>query len=335
MSLGSISRSLSSWLRSLGTLASTGPELARLADSLGLDWRRWSRRRTGSARDEVDVAALLDRARAAREARRTDEAITLYREALGRDRSHVAALRGLREVAVAARRWSVALEAQERLVGVVPAAERGGEFAWLAVVHYERGREELGADRASAALAEFKQALRADRQFVPAAVALGDVLDAAGDTREAMRVWERAAEATPSLPLLARLERVYRQEGRPSRMIALYRGASERAPDDLGLAAALGRVYFELEMLDEAADQFEKLDVRAPDLPVIHAFLGAIFERRGDTREAFDEYRRALRLAHSFTWPHRCAACAALAPSWEDRCRACGRWNTLRPADGR
>ena len=46
-----------------------------------------------------------------------------------------------------------------------------------------------------------------------------------------------------------------RKIARPSRMIALYRNAAARAPDDLALAAALGRVYFELEMLDEATEQ--------------------------------------------------------------------------------
>jgi hypothetical protein len=113
-------------------------------------------------------------------------------------------------------------------------------------------------------------------------------------------------------------------------MIALYRTACERAPDDLALAAALGRVYFEQEMLDEAAEQFEKLEVKAPDLPVVHAFLGAVFEKRGQTRDAFDEYRRALRLGRGFDWPHRCEACATVVPTWQDRCPQCQRWNTLR-----
>ena len=63
-------------------------------------------------------------------------------------------------------------------------------------------------------------------------------------------------------------------------------------------------------MLDEAAEQFEKLEMRAPDMPVVHAFLGAVFERRGEARAAFDEYRRALRLGHAFDWPHRCQACS-------------------------
>ena len=81
------------------------------------------------------------------------------------------------------------------------------------------------------------------------------------------------------------------------------------------LAAALGRVYFELEMLYEATEQFEKLEMRAPDMPVVHAFLGAVFERSGEARAAFDEYRRALRLGHAFDWPHRCHVCSATAPT--------------------
>jgi len=115
-------------------------------------------------------------------------------------------------------------------------------------------------------------------------------------------------------------------------MISVYQSASARAPDNLALAAALGRVYFELEMLDEAAEVFEKLEMRVPDSPLVHAYLGAVFERRGDTRESLDEYRRALRLGHAFDWPHECAACGAPAPTWRERCAGCGRWNTLRPA---
>src|SRR4030067_372119 len=97
-------------------------------------------------------------------------------------------------------------------------------------------------------------------------------------------------------------------------MIPLYQDALARAPQDLALAFALGRVYFELEMLDEAADQFQKVEVRTPDFPPLHAYLGAIFERRGQGADAFQEYRRALTLTQSFEWPHRCSACG-LAPA--------------------
>jgi lipopolysaccharide biosynthesis regulator YciM len=285
----------------------------------------------GAAADDAATTELLQRAQDARRLSRNDEARTLYRLILQSHRGHLGALRGLRDLAAEAGRWPEALEAQQRVLGTVGSTERSPETEWLAVIYYELGRAEVARANASGALGHFRSAARADRLFLPAALALGDAYELTGDHREAVRAWERAAEVVPALPLLARLERAYRQEGRPSRMIALYRAAVERAPDDLALAVALGRVFFELEMLDEAADQLEKVEVRVPGSPVVHALLGAVFERRGQTREAFEEYRRALQLGHAFDWPHRCEACGAGRPMWQDRCAQCQRWNTLRP----
>ncbi len=310
-------------LASLRTLVSVGLGLKRLLD-LG--------RAPGPGADDAQTLELLRRADEARQGGRPEEAGTLYRQILQSRKNHLGALRGLRDLAAAAGRWSEALEAQRRIIGAVGSTERSPETEWLAVLHYELGRAELAGGHASGALPHLKNAVRADRHFLPAALAVGDAHETLGEHREAVRAWERAAEIHGALPLLARLERAYRQDGRPTRMIALYREALERAPDDLALAVALGRVFFELEMLDEAADQFEKVEVQAHDLPVVHAFLGAVFERRGEMREAFEEYRRALRLGHAFDWPHRCEACGAATPVWQDRCPACRRWNTLRPA---
>jgi tetratricopeptide (TPR) repeat protein len=302
--------------------------------SVGRSLARWFGPRSAlqSGADDPQALDAVRRARESREGGRGEEARTLYRYVLQRWPGHAEALRGLRDLAIEAGDWDEAVAVQQRLLAAAPLADRAVESEWLAVGHYELGRLELARANPTAAIAHFRAALRADREFLPGVLALGDALDAAGDHREAVRTWERAAETRPVLPLLARLERVYRREDRPGRMIALYRSAAERVPDDLGLAVALGRVYFELEMLDEAAEQFEKLEVRAPELPVVHAFLGAIFERRGQTRDAFDEYRRALRLGHAFDWPHRCTACGHTAPRWQDRCAQCHRWNTLRPS---
>jgi lipopolysaccharide biosynthesis regulator YciM len=305
-------------------LASIGGAVARLLAAAHL---------AGPA--DPEVAELVEQAQDAARSGRPDEARRLYRQALHRHRYEVAALRGLRDLAVAAADWQAALDPAERTMAAAPAADRAGDVAALAGIHYELGRADLRRGRPDAAIGHFKNAVRVDRTFAVAAAALGDAYEASGDQREAVRTWERAAETRPALPLLARLEAAYRRDGRPSRMIALYRAASERAPDDPAVALALGRVYFELEMLGEAADQFEKIEVRAPEVPAVHAFLGAVFERRGEMREAFEEYRRALRLAAAFDWPHRCAACGQAAAAWSERCPQCGRWNTLRASDGR
>ena len=236
-----------------------------------------------------------------------------------------------RDLLVERRRWADALEAQTLLLPTVPREERAAEEATLAGLHYEIGRERLEENDHAAAITHFKEALRVQPDFVPAVLRLGDAHLRAGEPREALRGWERAAEAQPALPLLARIEQVHRGEGRPTRMISLYQDALARQPDNLALAFGLGRVYFELAMLDEAAEQFQKMEVRAPDLPLIHAYLGAILERRGQVRDAMEEYRRALRLSDSVEWPHRCAACGAAHSRWIDRCPSCRRWNTSRP----
>jgi lipopolysaccharide biosynthesis regulator YciM len=217
------------------------------------------------------------------------------------------------------------------LVARARAAHDTGQRDEEVALLHEAGRLEMAHGRLAAALGYFRSALRVDRDFVPALVALGDAHEAMGDVREAVRTWERSVETHPILPILARLERVYRAEGRPSRMIALYQDAIPRSGGDLSLSVALGRVFLELEMLDEAADQLEKVEVRAPDLPLVHAYLGAVFERRGDTSAAFEEYRRALRLGHAFEWPHACTACGATVSGWSERCERCRRWNTVQP----
>lgn len=237
-----------------------------------------------------------------------------------------------RDALIERRRFAEALEIQARVVQAAPREERAAESTVLAGLHYEIGRERLEKQDRAGAISHLKDALRAQPDFVPAALLLGEAHLKAGEPREALRVWERAAEAPqPALPVLSRIEQLHRSEGRPTRMISLYQDALARQPDNLALAFGLGRVYFELAMLDEAAEQFQKMEVRAPELPLIHAYLGAILERRGQFRDAMEEYRRALRESDRIEWPHRCAVCGAAHARWVDRCPTCRRWNTSRP----
>lgn len=280
-------------------------------------------------RGEEQPDLVLAAAEDFRRTGRPGEAVALLERLLARDQDNLAALRALRDLSMAGGQWQRALGAQERLVALGP--DRHQEQVTLAGIQYELGRALLADGQAQGAIVRFRDALRVQPDFLPAIISLGDAHVAASDSREALRVWERAAESHPELPLLSRLEQAYRVEGRPTRMIALYQAASARAPESVPLAFALGRVYFELAMLDEAADQFQKVEVREPNLPGLHAVLGAIFERRGQTAEAFEEYRRALTLSDAFDWPYRCAACGAEHGRWTDRCPSCRSWNTSRP----
>lgn len=305
-------------------LASLGRGLARLVGAAPL-----------IAAEDPEVAALVGRAEEAEHGGRLEEARALYQQALARRPGDLGALRGLRKLAVRAGAWAEALGYAERILARVSGRERPGEAEWVAGIQYELGRAALEAGRPGEAIPHLRSALRVDHGFLPAALALGDAYEALGDRREAVRAWERALDHRADLPLLVRLERAYREDGRPGRIIAMYRSAVERTPGDLAVATALGRAYLDLEMLDQAADQLEKVEVQAPELAPVHALLGMVFERRGQGREACEEYRRALGLSGAFEWPHRCAACGTGAPAWRARCARCGRWDCLRPVSGR
>jgi lipopolysaccharide biosynthesis regulator YciM len=277
-------------------------------------------------RTDDRAETLLAAAAAYRQTGRPDDAIALFQDIIARDPGHVTALRALRDLAVVEGRWADALPAQERLISAVAPDERPSEQTSLAGIHYERGRARMAEGDLTGGTAAFRDALRV-RPDSCRRRSLGDA-HANGHPHPG-RCASGGRGAQPAA--LSRIEQQRREEGRPTRMIALYQAAAARQPDNLALALALGRVYFDLSMLDEAVEQLEKVEVRAPDLPVIHAFLGAVFERRGQAREALDEYRRALRSLSSFDWPHRCAACGAEHAGWVDRCPSCHRWNTLRP----
>jgi hypothetical protein len=197
--------------------------------------------------------------------------------------------------------------------------------------HYSAGKHQLEAGSAREAIRHFREALRRDRHFGPAHLLMGDAHERLGERKEAIRTWERGVEQTALLPLLLRLEQVSRAEGRPSRMIALYQNALSRFPHDHAVAFHLGRVYFELSMLDEAREQFLKIETALPGLPSLHAYLGAIFERRGQARQACQEYENALQRGGLFEWPYICSGCGLTVSAWSDRCGGCGRWNSFHP----
>ncbi|HUG35855.1 MAG TPA: tetratricopeptide repeat protein, partial [Candidatus Limnocylindrales bacterium] len=176
-------------------------------------------------REDSRPSRALAAAAAYRAAGRGADSIALYRDVLGRDADHPAALRHLRDALGDLGRWGEAVALQERLVKLAPPDERAAEQAVLAAIHYEVGADRLRRHDAPGAIAALRESLRVRADFLPAAVALGDAHARAGEPSQALRVWERALDAAPALPLLSRLEQAYRAEGRPRRMIGLYEEA--------------------------------------------------------------------------------------------------------------
>src|SRR5207247_8520776 len=115
-------RVLAGTLRSsLRALVSVGFALKRLFDR---------HRASSSGEDDSEATALLARAAEVSRAGRAQEAGTLYRQILQTRKSHLGALRGLRDLAAAAGRWAEALDLEQRIVGAGAPGERSPGTDW-------------------------------------------------------------------------------------------------------------------------------------------------------------------------------------------------------------
>ena len=144
--------------------------------SLGRHVARWFGSWSAPPSGLYDPQAIdaMRRAAEARRAGRSDETRTLYRYVLQRWPQHADALRGLRDLAIDARDWDEAVAIQQRLLTAAGPTDRAVESEWLAVGYYELGLLELARTNAAAAITHFRAALKADRDFLPAVLALGD-----------------------------------------------------------------------------------------------------------------------------------------------------------------
>ena len=150
-----------------------------------------------------------------------------------------------------------------------------------------------------------------------------------GQDAEAQQTWYRGFEITGSPIILRTLEEHFLQREEPMGAIeALKRCIAQSRPDTLS-RFYLGKLYFRLEMLDDALAVLTSLEGRATYAPTLHYLLGRIHERRGNHREATAEYRAVIKEMDLVQLDYRCRACSEILMEWAHRCPSCAEWNSV------
>jgi tetratricopeptide (TPR) repeat protein len=123
----------------------------------------------------------------------------------------------LRDLLVREGRWDEAEQAQEkRLKLMKDSALRADEETILRGLRFERGQALLGTGKEAdgkEAIKIFEGLIKADAQFVPAYLSLGDARLEAGDAEGAVSAWQTGVASTHSLPLVDHLVRHYTSFG--------------------------------------------------------------------------------------------------------------------------
>lgn len=197
---------------------------------------------------------------------------------------------------------------------------------------YRRGVTLLEEDRAGDAAEVFSSLLRESPDFVPARIMLGEALLLQGREEEAIDQWREGFDRTRRPVFLRRIEDYFIDQERPERAIEWLRHLSATEEVSLLPRFFLGRLYYRLEMHDEAYKVLAPLADRLAAAPTYHYLLGRIHERRGEVARAAERYQAAARALGVHNAEYVCDRCGRRYEDWRDRCEGCGRWGTVELA---
>ncbi len=193
---------------------------------------------------------------------------------------------------------------------------------------YEYGRDSLENSQLEKAKKAFKTVLRLDREFIPATLGLAEVMLREGDSEEAINLLEKTYEESSSKVVLARLEDLLISLGEPSRLISIYKNSILKDPNDPSTKFFLGKLFYRLEMVDDAFETLYGMDTGAVSYPELHRLLGNLYLRRRQFEEAVEEFKKGVDSRVSMRLPYCCKECGFGAADWSGRCPDCKQWGT-------
>lgn len=237
-------------------------------------------------------------------------------------------LKAQRATAMASGDWRRALELQEKIEVLAEPADLRSEADVRRGLKYERGVASLRDGEIDEAKRLFHALLEEEPNFVPASIMLGEALLLEDRPEAAAEEWQRGYEQTGSPTFLQRLEDHYIEVGDPSKAIQRLHAlaGSERV---LMPRFFLGRLYYRLEMHDEAAKVLAEVDEPFDRSPTYHLLLARIAEKQGDRERATAHYHRCVKQAGLTVADYLCGACAGKTDDWSGRCEECGAWNSI------
>jgi lipopolysaccharide biosynthesis regulator YciM len=245
------------------------------------------------------------------------------------DKSSIAAWGKLRSLHVKEKNWDEAIKAQGRIERLSGGRAQDADRRCGVGIRYELAMARLEEGKTREAVAGFQKLIKENDAFIPAHVGLGEGLREAGNEADAIEAWHRGFESTGSPIFLTLLENHHLQREHPMAAIEALKKCISRARRDTVPRFYLGKLYFRLEMLDDALEVLSSLEGRSASAPSLHYLLGRIHERRENWRPATAAYRTVILETELVRLEYRCRACSAAVADWTHRCEACGEWNTI------
>jgi lipopolysaccharide biosynthesis regulator YciM len=279
--------------------------------------------------DDRNVEVLLALAKDLEGSKRFEDALQTLQEVLKLDQANLTALMRKRDLYIRLEKWSEALEIQQRLMKAnLSEHDQRGEARLLVGLTYEAGRQLLERGHPEKARPFFRGAIKRDKGFLPAYIGLGEILVREGKVKNAAEILEKVYRKTGNVIILHRLEELYLEMGEPGEILRVYHEAVDRAPQNPVIKFYLGKLYYRLEMVDEAYELLGALEGPQDQMSDYHKIMANLYLRKQRTAQAVDELKKALGFKKRVVVPYLCRNCQLEAAEWSGRCPRCLAWNT-------
>jgi len=263
---------------------------------------------------------------------RLADALRYIEEILDIDDENLTALYKKRDIFEKQEKWDDLVLVQKTILKNEHAEkDKTRERQNLVGYKYEYGRYSLENGDLEKAKKAFRTVLRLEKDLIPANLGLAEVLLQEGEAEEAINMLEKAYEQTSSMIVLLRLEDMLISVGEPLRLIRIYKNKISRNPQEQPIKFFLGRLYFRLEMIDDAFETMTSIDIAGTANPAMHQLMGNLYMKRNQIDRAVHEFKRALESHEcAFSLSYVCEDCGYISSEWSGRCSDCKKWSTYR-----
>ncbi|MDO8281823.1 MAG: tetratricopeptide repeat protein [Thermodesulfovibrionia bacterium] len=277
-----------------------------------------------------DIETLMSLERVFEKEQKWQDALKYLNRVLDIDEGNLMALRKKRDIFDKTRRWDDVIDVQGKILkGDLSADEIINEEDTLLGYRYELCRQQITAGNSDKAVKALRSIIKADKDFIAAHIALAETCLEENQDDDAIDILINGYQTTSSLVFLARLEDLFLSIGEPGRIIDFYMEAAEKNAADPRIQFLLAKLYYRLEMIDDALQTLNNIDFSVFDSPDIHVLLGNIYQRRSQYEQAAEEFKKALKVDKPIVIPFCCSKCAYTSKKWAGRCPECKSWNTL------
>lgn len=279
-----------------------------------------------------NIEALFSIERLMEKSGRWSDALRCVEDVLDMDDKNLSALYRKRDILEKQEKWDDIVFIQKSILkNEHSERDRNRERQNLVGFKYEYGRYSLENGELEKAKKAFRTVLRLERDFIPATLGLAEALLREGESEEAINLLEKSYEQTSSMIVLLRLEDLLISVNEPLRLIRIYKNNISRNPQDPLIKFFLGRLYYRLEMIDDAFEVMTSIDTGGIAYPELNQLMGNLYMKRNQVDKAVREFKKALDTSKcAFSLSYSCNKCKYISSEWSGRCSNCKSWSTYQ-----